>query len=205
MSSKRVSVGVVSPLDTAGILLHMLNILGPGHHLFVSAVSKAWRDSYVKVPSAQMAGLNHYYEQQAVLYDIRSHTTLFSAIFSAPAMTNLASSCGLAFDCWKLQGIAGRVADIPTLRAAHELGLAFTSEVLIGAAESGSTLKLQWLHAEQACQLPAASAHYAARHGSIDVLRWLKRGVAFTAETCEGAAAGAHTHVLQFLRDEGCE
>jgi hypothetical protein len=30
-----------SPLENAGILLHVLNILGPGHHLFVSAMSKA--------------------------------------------------------------------------------------------------------------------------------------------------------------------
>jgi hypothetical protein len=67
-------------------------------------------------------------------------------------------------------------------------------------------LKRQWLHIEQGCQLPPDICSYAARGGSIDLLRWLKEhGTAFTAETCEGAAAGAHIHVLQYLRDEGCE
>jgi hypothetical protein len=31
MSGKRVPVGAASPLDDAGILLHVLDILGPGH------------------------------------------------------------------------------------------------------------------------------------------------------------------------------
>jgi hypothetical protein len=72
-TTKLAEIGAAAPLDDAGILLHVLNNLGPG--LFISAVSKAWRDSYVKVASVQMAGLNQYYEQQADLYDICSHTT----------------------------------------------------------------------------------------------------------------------------------
>jgi hypothetical protein len=33
-STKRVATDVASPLDDPGFLLHVLDILGPGHHLF---------------------------------------------------------------------------------------------------------------------------------------------------------------------------
>jgi hypothetical protein len=67
-STKRVATCDASPLDNAGILLHVFNILVPGHYLFISAVSKAWRDSYGRVASVRMAGLNHQYTNQAVLH-----------------------------------------------------------------------------------------------------------------------------------------
>jgi hypothetical protein len=40
-SEKRAEVSRTCPLDDVVILLHVLNMLGPGHHLFISAVSKA--------------------------------------------------------------------------------------------------------------------------------------------------------------------
>jgi hypothetical protein len=87
-----------------------------------------------------------------------------------------------------------------SLQVAHELGLALTQEVLTGAT---SVPKLQWLHVEQGCPLPASIVHYAARYGSIETLRWLQQhGCAFTASTCESAAVGAHLHVLRFLCDQ---
>eukprot|EP00953_Heterococcus_sp_UTEX-ZZ885_P009807 5746-Heterococcus_DN1.PRE.2 len=205
-AAKRAVIGAATPLDDAGILLHVLNILGPGQHLFISAVSKAWQESYERVESVQIAELTFKSYDEADLYTICPDTTLCSAAFATPASLGLAHECGLTFGDKRIQRVAGKVADIGTLRAAKELGLAFTDYVLMGAAESSSTLKLGWLHAEQACLLPPRVSNYAARSGSTDVLRWLKeRGVAFTAETCEGAAAGAHRHVLQYLRDEGCE
>jgi hypothetical protein len=47
-SSKQVRLGGASPLEDAGILLHMLNILGPGH-LFIAAVSRAWKERWLLV------------------------------------------------------------------------------------------------------------------------------------------------------------
>jgi hypothetical protein len=52
--SKRAVSSATSPLEDASILLHVLNILGPGHHLFISAVSKAWRETYKRVASVQV-------------------------------------------------------------------------------------------------------------------------------------------------------
>jgi hypothetical protein len=107
-----------------------------------------------------------------------------------------------------MKRIAGRVADLDTLRAAHELGLQLTEEVLFGAAQSlqFSANKLQWLHTEHGCELFDEISDYAARSGSVETLKWLKaRGIVFSAITCEAGAAGAHLHVLQYLREEGCE
>jgi hypothetical protein len=170
-------------------------------------VNRLWRESYKTVATVQMAGLLHDYEEQAVMCTITPETTLYSAAFASAASVRLAHECGLMFDyCKKLERIAGRCADVSTLQAAQELELEFTRAVLFGAAEAGSVQKLNWLHTQQGCPLPANICSPAARSGSMDVLRWLKgHGCVFGASTCASAAAGAHLHVLRYLRDEGCE
>jgi hypothetical protein len=55
---KRATAMLNSPLDDPGILLQILNILGPGHHLLISAVSKAWRESYKMVDSVHIESFN---------------------------------------------------------------------------------------------------------------------------------------------------
>jgi hypothetical protein len=206
LSSKSTAVGAASPLEDAGILLHVLSILGPGQHLFISAVSRAWRESYERVASVQMIGLAGFYTSKAVFIKCTTLTTLCSAAFTSACRVNLSRECGLTFSNKKLQRIAGKVADISTLQAAGELGLQLKDEVLIGAAAAASVPKLQWLHVDQNCRLPPSICHYAARSGSIGLLKWLRQhGSALNAETCAGAAAGAHIHVLQYLHDEGCE
>eukprot|EP00953_Heterococcus_sp_UTEX-ZZ885_P004770 3062-Heterococcus_DN1.PRE.2 len=205
-SNKRAFVGVVSPLEDAGILLHVLNILGPGHHLFVSAVSKAWRESYRKIANVQIPDLTSDYDEEPFLITVIQEETLFSAVFASASRVNLAFTHGLPFDDLSLQRIAGRVADIPVLQAARELGLAFTEELLVGAAEAALVPKLQWLHIAQGCRLRQGLTCFAARSGSTSMLRCLKEhGCVYSTNTCEGAAAGGHQHVLQFLRDQGCE
>jgi hypothetical protein len=184
----------------------MLNILGPGQHLFISAVSKAWRESYARVASIQMTGLLYRdLHDETVLRTVTAQMTLGSAVFASASRVNLAHERGLTFDNKKLQRVAGKVADVPTLRATHELGLELRYQVLSGAAEAASLPKLQWLHTTQGCPLYADVTYLAARVGSVDTLRWLRSGgCAISASTCRGAAAGAHTHMLQFLREEGC-
>jgi hypothetical protein len=171
----------------------------------ISAVNKTWKESYKRVGNYQMV-INEECDAKVLLLTGIPQITLFSAIFASATVVRLAHACGLAFDNAKLQRIAGKVADIPGLRAACKLGLALTDEVLIGAAESASVPKLQWLHTEQSCELPADICAWAAKSGSINALRWLREhGSAFTADTCKSAAAGDHVHVLRFLHDEGCE
>jgi hypothetical protein len=209
-SGKRSGIAITFPLDDAGILLRVLNVLGPGQHLLISAVSKAWRESYARVDSAQIPDMVYFYNAEAHLMTITPEMTLYSAVFTSAALVKLAHEHGLALKGYngKLERIAGRVADVNTLRAAHELGLQLTDEVLYGAAEclKSSVHKLQWLHDEHGCELVDEICSYAVRSGSIETLSWLKdHGIVFSAITCEGAAAGAHLHVLQYLRKEGCE
>jgi hypothetical protein len=135
-SAKRVVPGPASPLDNAGILLHVLDILGPGHHLFVSAVSKAWQDCYKRVASIQLAELTWNYYEEAVVYTITHQTTLCSAVFASASQVCLARECGLTFNGGQLQRIASRVANVSTLRVAHESGLQLEYEVTVGAAEA---------------------------------------------------------------------
>eukprot|EP00953_Heterococcus_sp_UTEX-ZZ885_P030566 16147-Heterococcus_DN1.PRE.3 len=195
MPTKRAVVGVTSPLEHAGILLHMLDILGPGHHLFISPVSKAWSETYKRVASVRIPELHTTYRGPAALQTISSRTTLYSSAFASASRISLAHECGLRFAGAMLQRIAGRTADIATLRVAHDLGLELTSTLVIGAAAAASILKLQWLHTEHGCPLPETTVDHAARCGSIETLRWLREhGCVFTAEACEGAAAGGHLH-----------
>jgi hypothetical protein len=204
MSTKRDSVSLTSPLDNAGILSHVLNILGPGQHLFISAVSKTWRDSYKKVASVPMAGWQTRWSKPMIT--VTADATLLSAVLASTSRFKLAHECGLNFDNAKVQHIAGKTADLSVLQAAHELGLELTEEVVSGAAAAASVPKLQWLHTEQGCPLHDGITYYAAKSGNVDVLIWLKdRGQELKADTCMGAAAGAHVHLLQYLRDEGCE
>jgi hypothetical protein len=206
-SSVKRAVNNACPLEDAGILLHILKILGPGQHLFISAVSKAWAESYQNVASVQIAGLTYGDPQAAVgqTSTITSKTTLCSAVFIYADRARLAHECDLCFECAMVQRIAGSEASISTLQAALELGLTFTAELLYGAAKA-DVPKMQWLHTEQGCQLPYHICDEAAGSGSMDMLRWSRqRGCVLSSKCCEGAAAGAHLHILQFLRDEGCE
>jgi hypothetical protein len=89
------------------------------------------------------------------------------------------------------------------LAAAHKLGLELKYQVMSGAAEAASVSKVQWLHTMQGCPLYTDIAFLAARVGSVDTLRWVTNcGLTVSAATYRGAAAGAHTRVLQFLHDE---
>jgi hypothetical protein len=182
-----------------------LSILGPGHHLFISAVSRAWRETYRKVANVQMTGVGHRNEER-VLRTITPQTTLGSAVFASASRVKLAHEHALSFSADTLKRVAGRTADIATLQVAHGLGLPWSSAFRTGVTESGSVIKVRWLHTDLGECLHAMTCPHAARSGSIDVLRWLKeQGCNFGASTCKAAAARAHVHVLQFLHDEGCE
>jgi hypothetical protein len=92
-SNKRSMGGNISPLDDSGILLHVLNILGAGQHLFISAVCKAWKESYESVASVQMAGLHDFHSSLAYQCTITSEMTLYSAAFCI-------SCCSEACSCF---------------------------------------------------------------------------------------------------------
>jgi hypothetical protein len=186
MSSRRAVVSSASPLDDASILLHVLKNVGPGQHLFISAVSEAWRERYKRVASVQTSTLTRYRVDAARAAEaVTSQMTLYSAVFASASRVQLAYDISLSFEDVNMQRMAGRVGDVCTLQVAHKLGLQLTDYVLIGIVEAASVPKLEWLHTQQGYELPEYISRYAATSGSIDTLRWLKEhGVAFTAEAC---------------------
>jgi hypothetical protein len=89
---------------------------------------------------------------------------------ASAARLKLAHENNLSFSAkrWKLQRIAGRYADIESLELAHSYGMPYSHHVIAGAAESGDTSKLKWLHIEQHCDIVPQISCYAAR---VAVLR----------------------------------
>jgi hypothetical protein len=136
-------------------------------------------------------------------------TTLVSAIFSSASRVRLADAVGLRLADLEPRAhyIAGKSANVATLAAAFEVGMPCTDDLLRGAAISGSLSKLQWLHTEQRCQFPDDISYWAARQGSMDVLRFLKQcGCVFGSDTLYYAASSGQLQTVQYLHlEEGFE
>jgi hypothetical protein len=183
-------------LCEAGILQNVLSYVGPGHHLFLGAVSSQWRDLHSRVASRQTQ-VQKLFDSVSITCDAR--TTLYSSVFSSPSRVRLAHQSGLDCTTHAYKFAAGKHADINTLAAAHQLGMPFTATVLAGAAAVGALHKLIWLHAASRCALDGSIGEHAAMSGSISVLEWLKRRD-ITARSCWIAAHHNQLCTLQYLR-----
>jgi hypothetical protein len=181
-----------NPLRDAGILQHIFSFV-PGYWLFLGAVCKEWETVYASMAEQQVRNLSLYDNAKPVICGSRS--TLYSAAVSSPATARLTISCGLeTSENQQLQYVAGLYADVETLSALRELGLALSETVLEAVALSGRLHVLQRLRTEQRCPKPDQISYCAARSGSINMLKWLRAQswCVFDAATCSGAAAGAH-------------
>jgi hypothetical protein len=193
-----------SPLNSTDVLQHVLGYVGPGHHIFVSAVCSMWRLVYLTVPSMRLTG------HTASLREFNStcwpQTTRYSAVFASPARVQVAHSSGLDLNKPQCQYAAGKYASAATVLAAHSLGAQITTATLKGAAAAGALTRLMWLHSLQRCKLGDGISLHAAMSGSVAVLDWLAaRGTGFTAVTCAMAARYNQLGALQYLRAAGCE
>jgi hypothetical protein len=99
--------------------------------------------------------------------------------------------------------ITGLHADIETLAVLHECGMQFSDTVVRAAALSGRLDVLQHLLIERQCPTPYRLSDYAARSGSISMLKWLRAETSF-GSACSEAAKGGHLEALMYLRNEGC-
>eukprot|EP00953_Heterococcus_sp_UTEX-ZZ885_P019956 11147-Heterococcus_DN1.PRE.3 len=74
-------------------------------------------------------------------------------------------------------------------------------------ALTGRLEVLQHLLADQHCPRPNDVSHYAARSGSISMLKWLKTQswCEFDGFTCTGAVRARHLAALEYLLSEGCQ
>jgi hypothetical protein len=164
-------------LDQAGVLEIVLSYVGPGHWFFVAAVSSLWRKSYAEMERVQVhAGKTLYGAQYFLCFP---KMTLYSSVLTSPTRVRLAHAGGLPCTSYKFAEAAVKHADLPTLLAAHELGMRLTyslAAVLSKTAAAQQSLPMQrWLCTQtQQLQLAAeADAHAAAAGGSVGVLTQL--------------------------------
>jgi hypothetical protein len=194
-----------NPLYHKGILQHVLDMVGPGEHIFLSVVSKSFRACYLKVPVYEGTYPSSS-DDKAI--DVEPRMTVCSAIFRSSSRLRLAVKLGFALDpeSWWCQHNAGADADIHVLVELHDKHrMPYTEVVCRGAAESGSVSKMQWLLDEQLCPQPADLACSAVHASTTNMLKRLKqRGWVFTADTCTAAATSTEAaHMLEYLHSEG--
>jgi hypothetical protein len=221
-----------SPLSQRDLLQRVLSYVGPGHCLFLSKVSSLWRELYARVAPFEIQILT-FRTRRLVNLTCSPQITLYSSVFGTPSRVRLAHDSGV--DCSK--GIytlaAGKYSTIPTLEAAHELGMQYTVLTAQGAATCNRLSVLQFLRA-QGCPWDEMVSAAAARRGDLEMLHWaLEQGcpynryallssaassgsfemvawvrqlqfVQLDAETLAAAAAEGHTAMCEHLRAEQC-
>ena len=96
---------------------------------------------------------------------------------------------------------------LDVLKWAAARGARMGSEVCEVAAKEGHLSVLQWAVLDHGCEPDQYTINSAAKRGDLPMLQWLyHRGCPMTFTTCKDAAAGGHTAVLQWLREEAaCE
>jgi hypothetical protein len=197
-----------SLLRQPGILRHVLSYVGPGSWCFLSTVCSWLKEAYVSLSAAAVAKLTEHAAYKAAIMCI-PQMTLLSSVFESPLRLRLAhQQFELTLTSRQCQFAAGYHADIDTLTVAHELGMAYTTDVLLGAARAGALSKLQWLCAQcsqQELRSIDRVAWMAAKAGSIPMLKWVRQqGVVLDYIDCATAAEFNQLPALQYLRSEGC-
>jgi hypothetical protein len=127
---KRSAAKSSAPLLDSAVLQIVLSYVGPGHHLFVPLVSKAWLELYEAVDYHQLTIPIEYSHEQKII-TIVPQMTLYSSVFGSPSRAQLAHENGLDCTSEAYQRAAGRHADIATLAAAHSLGMEYTTFTMI--------------------------------------------------------------------------
>eukprot|EP00953_Heterococcus_sp_UTEX-ZZ885_P027490 14743-Heterococcus_DN1.PRE.8 len=199
MASKRAAVSR-GPLDSEAVVRQVLSYVGPGHWLICALVSRKWHELYAEVQSIEQEVYD--YEGETCLRTITASMTLYSAVFTSVSQVELARSCGLKLRsrARPLQLAAGRNGDAETLLAARKLGMPWADCLLNSIAKQGDLPKLQVLLASNKCRLPIDVSKYAARSGSIELLKWLKqKGCPITIDTAREAAHFGQQELITYL------
>ena len=72
------------------------------------------------------------------------------------------------------------------------------------AAKHGNLDFLQWLR-QNGCLWDSCTCAYAAKGGHLDILQWVRQnGCPWNRTTCFYAAKEGHLHILQWARQNGC-
>jgi hypothetical protein len=169
------AAGSSSPLLLSGILQHVLSYVGPGHCLFVASISKWWRGIYATLESQQLTVHIRYSRNASTLTKIRIITcepqmTPYSSVFASPSRVILAHETGLKCSSAAYQRAAGKYAGIETLAAAHSLGMQYTANTMMAAAQCNKLPEVQYLRS-QGCPWCFRLLEDAAQSGHLELVR----------------------------------
>jgi hypothetical protein len=201
MASKRLAQSR-GPLDSEAVVQQVLSYVGPGLWLICALINKN-HELYAEVQSIEQVvqvykDLGGWRPERRT---ITARMTTYSAIFASASRVEMARMSGLKLRSrgGYLQGAAATNGDAETLIAAHKLGLPWTDCLINLIAEQGDLRRVQVLY-ENKCRLPVEVSLFAARSGSVDMLKWLKhKGCAFTIDTAREAALGGHQEAIMYL------
>jgi hypothetical protein len=192
-----------NPLQNVDTLHLVLSYVGAGNWLPLATTCSSWKKTCQTVVSHQQSGFDAAGEAISIV--ISPYMTVGSAVFATAGILQLAyeQKFPLQSDRHGLQFCAGKVADLVILKLAHNLGMVFTAEAALGAAASGSLVKVAWLHTEHKCSLAPNITAHAVRSGSVELVRYLKqRGLIFDAQTSLAAVEAGRLSVAQYLHSE---
>jgi hypothetical protein len=134
--------------------------------------------------------------------------TSYSAAFASEPLLELAlDNAGLDLSCSTALFNAGRYGTkaVLLLLARKYLVPLTSADVIRGAVVAQDAPKLQWLLTDMKCKLPVDIDCFAARSGSVDMLKLLQQhGVLYTEQTAVAAISAKHLHVLKYLHSCGC-
>jgi hypothetical protein len=199
-AQKRSAADSRNPLQQAGILLRVLDYVGPGHWCFVAEVSSLWRELYSKVTSSSAF---RFTGSEDSFYSI-PQVTLMSVMVSI-SRVRFAHAHGLDCATVTYERAAGMHADIATLAAAHELGMSYSEASVEGAARRNKLAVVQFLCA-QGCPLSASVYNAAAGRGDIDMCAYLhSEHCPWSDFTCVTAVVNGYSDTLRWLHEHGCE
>jgi hypothetical protein len=192
-----------SLLRQAGILQHVLGHVGPGHWRFVAEVSSLWREAYNGVASIELQVIDEeFYETKTIT--CLPQMTLYSEVFASPSRARLAQAHDLDYTTEECERAAGMYADVATLEAAHELGMAYTETVMGGAVHSNKLTVVQFLQS-QGCPLDESMFRSAAARGDVALCAYLHAvQCPWEADACTMAATHGHAVTFQWLHEHGC-
>jgi hypothetical protein len=191
-----------NPLEQPEVLQHVLDHVGPGHWCFVAEVSWLWRELYTRVAWRSIRVVDCCNTTETIT--CVPEMTMYSAVFASPSRVALAQERKLDFEAGAYEYAAGMHADVPTLKAAHELYMRYTYSVMEGALRRDKLTTLHFLHT-QGCPWDAGIFMAAAARGHTDMCAYLH------AQRCPWnemvyyhAAVNGHGSTLRWLREHGC-
>jgi hypothetical protein len=199
-------------------------------------VSNLWKDHYLKVADRKFCKFiskRAVYDQDEEGLWVVPRMTLYSTIFTSTSILKLALENGVSLSSASCQHAAGRHASTEVLLAAHELGMEYSVEIMMGATRCNRLSVLQFLRA-QGCPWHSKVSSIAAERGELESLRWLQEngcpwdsdkilgvaarsgdlertiwvrqqtGVELNFGAMEGAALCGHTAICAYLHGEQC-